>query len=120
LIHNPQPVVEVHLFEGCNLSAMALDNPFSKYNVAGRLYKQSLLNAIILVAGTSIFFFGYDQGLMGGVNTNRSYAELMRFGYYDEQSGDVVVTKPLLQGSLVRILRLLKIRKTFSILALPN
>lgn len=99
---------------------MAYDGPSSKYNFAGRLYKQSLLNSIILVAGTSIFFFGYDQGLMGGVNTNRSYAELMQFGHYDDQSGNVIVTKPLLQGSLVRISRLLQIRKLCSHWDLPN
>lgn len=66
--------------------------------------KQYLLNAVCIVAGISIFFFGYDQGLMGGVNTNRNYAELMGFGYFDEQRGNVVVTKPLLQGNIVRIL----------------
>ena len=82
---------------------MAKDGLLSKYNVANRLYKQSLLNAICLVAGISIFFFGYDQGLMGGVNTTRNYAELMGFGYYDEELGDVVVAKTLLQGGIVRL-----------------
>ncbi|KAJ5215669.1 uncharacterized protein N7498_002076 [Penicillium cinerascens] len=82
---------------------MVEDSPLSKYNVSNKLYKQSLLNAVCLVAGVSIFFFGYDQGLMGGVNTNRNYAELMGFGYYDEQQGDVVVTKPMLQGSIIAV-----------------
>jgi hypothetical protein len=82
---------------------MAHDGPLSKRNVANRLYKKSLLNAVCLVAGVSIFFFGYDQGLMGGVNTNRNYVELMGFGYYDEGQGSVVVTKPLLQGSIVSL-----------------
>ncbi|KAF7180082.1 hypothetical protein CNMCM7691_009248 [Aspergillus felis] len=75
----------------------------SKHNVANKLYKQSLLNAVCIVAGISIFFFGYDQGLMGGVNTNRNYAELMGFGYFDEQQSNVVVTRPLLQGSIVAV-----------------
>jgi len=83
---------------------MAQDSPLPKRNVANRLYKKSLLNTICLVAGVSIFFFGYDQGLMGGVNTNRNYAELMGFGYYDEGQGSVVVTKPLLQGSIVGLI----------------
>lgn len=83
---------------------MVQNGVLSKYNLANRYYKQSLLNAICLAAGVSIFFFGYDQGLMGGVNTNRDYAELMGFGYYDEHQGGVVVTKPLLQGSIVSIL----------------
>lgn len=82
---------------------MAQSGPLSRFNVANRLYRQSLLNAICLVAGISIFFFGYDQGLMGGVNTARNYAELMGFGYYDEEQGDVVVTKTLLQGGIVRL-----------------
>jgi hypothetical protein len=82
---------------------MVWTGALSKHNVAHKLYKQSLLNAVCIVAGISIFFFGYDQGLMGGVNTNRNYAELMGFGYFDEQQGSVVVTKPLLQGSIVRL-----------------
>ncbi|KAJ5815166.1 hypothetical protein N7474_006943 [Penicillium riverlandense] len=82
---------------------MTNDGPLSKRNVANRLYKKSLLNAVCLVAGVSIFFFGYDQGLMGGVNTNRNYVELMGFGYYSEAGGSVVVTKPLLQGSIVAV-----------------
>ncbi len=71
---------------------------------ANKLYKDQLLNAICLVAGISIFFFGYDQGLMGGVNTNRDYATLMGFGHFDEDAGSVVVTEPLLQGGIVRLL----------------
>ncbi|KAL2206255.1 general substrate transporter [Sarocladium strictum] len=58
----------------------------AKYNVANKLYKKSLLNTVCLVAGVSIFFFGYDQGLMAGVNTAKNYAELMGFGHYDEQT----------------------------------
>lgn len=33
----------------------------SRYNVANRLSKRSLLIAINCIAGLSIFFFGYDQ-----------------------------------------------------------
>lgn len=73
----------------------------AKYNVAHKLYKSSLLNTVCLVAGLSIFFFGYDQGLMGGVNTTRNYAELMGFGHWDEEQQIVIVDKPLLQGGIV-------------------
>lgn len=73
----------------------------AKYNVANKLYKDTLLNVVCLIAGVSIFFFGYDQGLMGGVNTTRSYAELMGFGHWDEDLQIVVVDKPLLQGGIV-------------------
>lgn len=37
--------------------------------LASKYQKKSLLIAVNLVAGLSIFFFGYDQGVMGGVNT---------------------------------------------------
>jgi len=35
---------------------------FQKYGIANRLEKRGLLIAVNLVAGLSIFFFGYDQG----------------------------------------------------------
>lgn len=76
----------------------------AKHNAANKLYKSSLLNVVCLVAGLSIFFFGYDQGLMGGVNTTRNYAEIMGFGHWDEAKGIVVVDKPLLQGGIVSAL----------------
>ncbi|OAQ61736.2 MFS monosaccharide transporter [Pochonia chlamydosporia 170] len=75
----------------------------ARHNVAHKLYKQSLLNTVCVVAGISIFFFGYDQGLMGGVNTTRNYAELMGFGHWDEEKQLVVVDKPLLQGGIVAV-----------------
>lgn len=72
----------------------------SKWNVAHRYEKRALLIAINAVAGLSIFFFGYDQGVMGGVNGNRDYARLMGFGHYNGEL--VVVDRPLLQGGIVR------------------
>lgn len=81
----------------------ALNGILSKYNVANSLYKTSLLNTVCLVAGLSIFFFGYDQGLMGGVNTTRNYAELMGFGHWNEERAIVEVDKPLLQGGIVAV-----------------
>lgn len=39
-------------------------------NVANHLEKRSLLIAINSIAALSIFFFGYDQGMMGGVNVS--------------------------------------------------
>ncbi|KAJ5982890.1 hypothetical protein N7481_004989 [Penicillium waksmanii] len=82
---------------------MAQDGPLFKYSFTNKLYKESLINGICLIAGISIFFFGYDQGLMGGINTNRDYAELMGFGHFDAQQNNVIVTKPLLQGSIVAV-----------------
>jgi MFS family permease len=80
-----------------------LQGRLAKYNVANKLYKSSLLNTVCLVAGISIFFFGYDQGLMGGVNTSRHYAELMGFGHWDSETGIVKVDRPLLQGGIVAV-----------------
>ena len=77
-----------------------MDN-IASYNVARKFEKRALLILVNAVAGLSIFFFGYDQGVMGGVNGNRSYANIMGFGYFDEQSGIVNVQKPLLQGGIV-------------------
>ena len=71
------------------------------YNVARRYEKRALLIAVNLVAGLSIFFFGYDQGVMGGVNGNRDYARTMGFGDFNPISGIVDVKRPLLQGGIV-------------------
>ncbi|TKA78034.1 hypothetical protein B0A55_02116 [Friedmanniomyces simplex] len=76
---------------------------FQAHGVANRLEKRALLIAVNLVAGLSIFFFGYDQGVMGGVNTTRNYASLMGFGHYNEASKLVQVDKPLLQGGIVAV-----------------
>ena len=74
----------------------------SRFNVAHRYEQRSLLILVNCVAALSIFFFGYDQGVMGGVNGNRNYATTMGFGDWDESAGLVKVNKPLLQGGIVR------------------
>ena len=77
-----------------------MDN-IASYNVARKYEKRALLILVNCVAGLSIFFFGYDQGVMGGVNGNRNYASTMGFGTYDESKKLVTVQKPLLQGGIV-------------------
>ena len=77
-----------------------MDN-IASYNVARKYEKRALLILVNCVAGLSIFFFGYDQGVMGGVNGNRNYASTMGFGAYDPTSKLVAVKKPLLQGGIV-------------------
>ena len=74
---------------------------FQDHGVAHRLQKRSLLIAVNLVAGLSIFFFGYDQGVMAGVNTTRDYAKVMGIGYWDENKGLVQITQALKQGGIV-------------------
>ena len=45
-----------------------------RFNVAHKFEKRKLLIAINCVAALSIFFFGYDQGVMGGVNSAKGNA----------------------------------------------
>ncbi|RSL66486.1 hypothetical protein CEP54_003673 [Fusarium duplospermum] len=73
------------------------------FNVANHFEKRQLLIAINCIAALSIFFFGYDQGMMGGVNNAKHYIDLMGFGYVDEETGDPVVTDSLLQGGIVSV-----------------
>ncbi|EME40821.1 hypothetical protein DOTSEDRAFT_90925 [Dothistroma septosporum NZE10] len=74
----------------------------SGWRIAAKYEKKSLLFAINSICALSIFFFGYDQGMMGGVNNARDYIDLMRFGYVDE-AGDPVITDSLLQGGIVSV-----------------
>ncbi|KAI3320367.1 general substrate transporter [Xylariaceae sp. AK1471] len=73
------------------------------FNVANVFEKRALLIAINSLAALSIFFFGYDQGVMGGVNNAKHYIDLMGFGYVDEKTGNPVVTNSLLQGGIVSV-----------------
>ncbi|KAH0580064.1 hypothetical protein H2248_002878 [Termitomyces sp. 'cryptogamus'] len=72
-----------------------------------RLSGQNLLYLLNFVAGLAIFFFGYDQGMMGGVNTSPDYVETMNLGYstYAGQSEGfiVTITQPTRQGGIVSI-----------------
>ncbi|KAH9942111.1 general substrate transporter [Amylocystis lapponica] len=66
-----------------------------------------LYYTINIVAGLAIFFFGYDQGMMGGVNTAPDYVQTMKLGYstYGGPSEGYVVTitEPTKQGGIVSI-----------------
>ncbi|KAI9808319.1 MAG: hypothetical protein M1825_004776 [Sarcosagium campestre] len=74
-----------------------------KFNIVHKLEKRKLLIAINCVAGLSIFFFGYDQGMMGGVNESPNYAiDIMKFGEH-KANGGVKVTRSLLQGGIVSV-----------------
>ena len=84
-----------------------MGNQINSWNVAHALQKRKLLIAINALAGLSIFFFGYDQGMMGGVNNAPSYVNTMGFGYVHDDPvlgpNTVVVTDTLLQGGIVSI-----------------
>jgi MFS family permease len=73
------------------------------FNVANIYEGRELLIAINCVAALSIFFFGYDQGMMGGVNNAKDYIDLMGFGYVDPVTEEPVVTDSLLQGGIVSV-----------------
>lgn len=72
-------------------------------NVVHKLEKRSLLIAINCIAGLSIFFFGYDQGMMGGVNgAPHYYDKTMKFGHTGPGPEFApVIDNTLLQGGIV-------------------
>lgn len=82
----------------------------SKWNVARKYEQRTLLIAINAVAGLSIFFFGYDQGVMGGVNNNQNYVQTMGIGYFDEKAQGVSITHTLRQGGIVSFQRDLNLK----------
>lgn len=76
--------------------------PTGSPNVAQRLTKRRLLIAVNALAGLSIFFFGYDQGMMGGVNNAKDYIDTMGLGYVNSDN-EPVINNSLLQGGIVSI-----------------
>ncbi|KAL1854435.1 hypothetical protein Daus18300_011455 [Diaporthe australafricana] len=82
--------------------AFATVNQTKSWMVAAHLQKRSLLIAVNTLAGMSIFFFGYDQGLMGGVNQSIDYIYRMGLGHVDDD-GSPVITKTILQGGIMSI-----------------
>ncbi|EHY57952.1 MFS-type transporter oryC [Exophiala dermatitidis] len=71
-----------------------------RWMLASHLKKRALLTAVNMFAGMSIFFFGYDQGVMGGVNISNDYINVMNLGYVDDD-GTIVVTRSFVQGGIV-------------------
>ncbi|CZT43464.1 probable transporter (major facilitator superfamily) [Rhynchosporium secalis] len=83
-----------------------MGNQITQYNISHTFQKRKLLIAINCIAGLSIFFFGYDQGMMGGVNNAKDYIELMGFGHVETIDGSPntpVITNSLLQGGIVAV-----------------
>ncbi|KAK7425927.1 hypothetical protein QQZ08_007641 [Neonectria magnoliae] len=73
-----------------------------RLNVVHRYEKRALLIAINCLAGLSILFFGYDQGMMGGVNAAYDYYTLMGFAHRGSDGGPVI-DDSLLQGGIVSV-----------------
>ncbi|PGH19321.1 hypothetical protein AJ80_04074 [Polytolypa hystricis UAMH7299] len=83
-----------------------MSDKISSWNVVHKLQKRGLLVAVNSVAALSIFFFGYDQGMMGGVNNAKHYIDLMGFGHTETVNGTPhtpVITDSLLQGGIVSV-----------------
>ncbi|KAH8700717.1 hypothetical protein BGW36DRAFT_357368 [Talaromyces proteolyticus] len=100
---------------------MSFTDQRPSWRVATKLEQRSLLLAVNCVAGLAIYFFGmpsetrfigphcnisnspgYDQGMMGGVNTLYDYVNTMKFGFI-KAKGTVVVRDTLLQGGIVSV-----------------
>ncbi|KAI9811426.1 MAG: hypothetical protein M1827_005409 [Pycnora praestabilis] len=77
----------------------------SRFNVVHRYEKRALLIAVNCVAALGVFFFGYDQGVMGSVNVSVDYTNLMGLGYtkYVDGQASVVTTNTLRQGGIVAV-----------------
>ena len=74
----------------------------SRFNVVHRYEKRALLIAINIVGSLAIFFFGYDQGMMGSVNVSIDYAvNVMKLGHVEPGTSQVITDKTLLQGGIV-------------------
>ncbi|KAI0421987.1 general substrate transporter [Xylaria grammica] len=73
-----------------------------KWRLTSFLQKRSLLIAVNCLAGLCIFFFGYDQGMLGGINESPDYIKLMGFGYIDD-NGQPIITDTLLQGGITSV-----------------
>ncbi|KAL8721843.1 MAG: hypothetical protein Q9225_001557 [Loekoesia sp. 1 TL-2023] len=76
----------------------------SKHNIVHRYERRKLLIAINCVAGLAIFFFGYDQGMMGSVNVSIDYGvNRMKYGHINPEAKQVVVDNSTLQGGIVAV-----------------
>ncbi|KAK0934427.1 hypothetical protein LTR29_014018 [Friedmanniomyces endolithicus] len=62
-------------------------------------YGKYAVAAVCLVGGLGIFFEGYDQGVMSGVNIAPSYVELMDLG----EPGSGIATKSGKEGGIVAV-----------------
>ncbi|OGM51174.1 hypothetical protein ABOM_000015 [Aspergillus bombycis] len=73
----------------------------ARWKITSRLERKPLLISVNCLAGLAIFFFGYDQGMMGGVNDSQAYVHRMGLGY--KVNGSITITNTLLQGGIVSV-----------------
>jgi MFS family permease len=80
-----------------------MGNQITSWNILHKLQKRRLLIAVNVAAGISISFFGYDQGVMGGVNNAKAYIDIMGFGHTVNTATDrnvPVITNTTLQRGI--------------------
>ncbi|GMF07912.1 unnamed protein product [[Candida] boidinii] len=83
-------------------------NKFRTYTAPEKMLVETYLTgkkltySVVALSALSIFFFGYDQGLMSGVNASPDYVDHMKFGY-SLDDGTVIVTDSVKQGGIVAI-----------------
>lgn len=78
----------------------------SRFNVIHRYEKRALLIAINCVGSLAIFFFGYDQGMMGSVNVSINYVvNVMKFGHVIPGTTQTQTDNSLLEGGIVSLIR---------------
>jgi MFS family permease len=84
---------------------MSRPQGISRWNLANHLGPRGLLVSVNALAALSIFFFGYDQGMMGGVNNAAHYIKTMGIGYTAPVNGEPTpfITNSLLQGGIVSV-----------------
>ena len=76
----------------------------SKFNVVHRYEKRGLLAAINFLGSMAIFFFGYDQGMMGSVNVSIDYAvRVMKFGHVEPGTTQVETDSTIVEGGIVSL-----------------
>jgi hypothetical protein len=84
-LSSPRPLPHHRLL--CSKDTPRCRTKSRRGNVSHFLSKKSLLVAINLLAGVSVFF-GYDQGLNGGLNVTPDYVQLMKFGTVSDPGGE--------------------------------
>ncbi|ORX39953.1 putative MFS monosaccharide transporter [Kockovaella imperatae] len=87
------------------LSSGQRPKSIGRFNLANHFQKRGLLIAVNCAAGLSILFFGYGEGMMGGVNNAQDYIQVMKLGYTKIEDGEPtpVITNTLLQGGIVSV-----------------
>ncbi|GME89640.1 unnamed protein product [Ambrosiozyma monospora] len=73
-----------------------------KFLLENYVHGKRLTHTVVALSALSIFFFGYDQGMMSGVNNSPQYVDIMKFGTWDKD-GNITVTDSTKQGGIVSI-----------------